>query len=73
MTWLLASLLLLGVGAFTGVTMSTRSVRRTTTRSQESLRQTVEQAEWQLNQLTRVAFEAMTAAARQAQRASRRD
>lgn len=77
MTWLVASLLtalvLLGVGVVSRLLMSTKNVRRTSTSSQEALRRTVEQAEWQLNQMTRAAFEAMTAAARQASRSSRRE
>lgn len=65
MIGLITALFLLGVGVATGLLMSTRNVRQVSTNTQAALRRTVEQAEWRLNQMTRAAFEAMTAAARQ--------
>jgi uncharacterized membrane protein len=71
--FLLTALVVLTVGIVSGLLMSIKNVRRASTSSQESLRRTVEQAEWQLSQMTRAAFEAMTAAARQASRSNRRE
>ncbi len=68
---LLAALLLLGAGIAAGLVLSTRTIRQTSLTTQEALRRTVDQAEWQMQQMTRAAFEAMTTAARQARRPPR--
>lgn len=73
MIWLLSVACLLGIGILVGLLLGTQNVRRTSLSSQESLKQTVEQAEWQLNQMTRAAFEAMTKAARQQSRSGWRE
>ncbi len=59
---------LLLVGTASGLLLGTRAVRRTSRSSEASLHRMVDQAEWQLQQMTRASFEALSAAARQSRR-----